>query len=305
MFCTKCGQKNNEDARFCSRCGTPVINEVHSNQQTTQPPAPVNRENHIEPVKAAGLSTGVKVAIGAVAAVIIGVIIFSTGSGSNNIVGRWEGVSVTSTFFGETIVEELQPGEAFWEVYADGTGAIIEGRGSGRENFTWRIESGRFLMTDSTGETIPIRYNISGSTLTITMDEFPDAGINSVVMTLRRVRGNGDNSSKPTNNGSTPTYAQELIGKWEGVSVDSGLGYVENLSRNELFWEFKANGEGTAIEGRFTDRFTWRTEGNSIYMTEPSSGEQMQGTYSISGSNLTINLSDGYVSYIWKFRSAN
>ena len=53
MFCTKCGQKNNEGARFCSRCGAPMINEGHSNQQTAQTPAPAQRENHIELVRAA------------------------------------------------------------------------------------------------------------------------------------------------------------------------------------------------------------------------------------------------------------
>jgi hypothetical protein len=253
---------------------------------------------------------GLCIAVGIVVVVVIIGIMSSVAGGSNNLVGKWEGISVTATFFGETRTEELSPGEAFWEINSDGTGAVIKGRGTGREEFNWHTERGRLYMTHPTGESFSVGYNISGSTLIITMDEFLVDQGQSVVMTLRRVQGsdNRDLSNPPGNGapqgrGSTPAsdFAEDLIGRWEGVSAD--IGFIDYLSPGELFWEFKPDGTGVATEGRFRDNFTWHTEGNRFYMTEPSFGVPMHGEYSISGSTLTIRVTDGVTQTVWTFRS--
>jgi len=110
--------------------------------------------------------------------------------GESRLIGRWEGVSVAATFPDESRVETLAPGEVFWEINQDGTGLVFEGMGAGGEDFTWRTEEGRLYFTYRTGETVPMDYNISGSTLTITMRALPgDGGDWSVVMTLRRASG--------------------------------------------------------------------------------------------------------------------
>ena len=82
----------------------------------------------------------------------------------------------------------MYPGEAFLELNNDGTGARIEGRGSGREDILWHTKRGRLYMTDVTGEIVPMKYKVSGSTLTITMEEFLHDVGQTVVMTLRRVK---------------------------------------------------------------------------------------------------------------------
>ena len=120
---------------------------------------------------------------------ILAVLLGATLTGCDDgLVGRWEGVSVTATYFGEKMTEYLSQGEVFWELNGDGTGAIIEGRGRGRDEFSWRVERGQLYMTYRTGETVPMSYNIFGASLTIIMEDFGVDVDQSVMMTLRRVR---------------------------------------------------------------------------------------------------------------------
>ncbi len=37
MFCSKCGQQNNDDAKFCSKCGAPLENTQPYQQPINQP----------------------------------------------------------------------------------------------------------------------------------------------------------------------------------------------------------------------------------------------------------------------------
>jgi len=135
------------------------------------------------------------------------------------------------------------------------------------------------------------------------MDESVLGEGHTVTMTLRRVRDNSGGISMPSNNDSSREYAEDLIGRWEGVSID--FGFVEEFQRGELFWVFNADGTGVATEGPFTDSFTWWTEGRNFYMTEPQLGEPMHGTYSISSSTLTLRLTDDVMPVVWVFRRAN
>jgi len=156
---------------FCPGCGYQINNTP-------------DRQDTAIPVKKKRFMT-----IGIVAAVVfIGVMVLSGGNGkSNSLVGKWEGVSVTFVNFGGTITNDLLPGEVYWEINTNGTGAVIEGKGTGRDDFIWRTDRDQLYMTYRSGETVPVSYSISGSTLTITMKEFQQRSNQTVVMTLSRI----------------------------------------------------------------------------------------------------------------------
>ena len=98
-----------------------------------------------------------------------------------SLAGRWEAVSIEWIGDGESFTEYVDAGEFSIEFFSDGNGAMVEGRDTDR--FTWSAENGRLMMTYGGWETILSDYRISGSTLTITIEE----NRGTEIMTFRRL----------------------------------------------------------------------------------------------------------------------
>jgi len=111
---------------------------------------------------------------------LLGLVFALVGCGDSDhpLVGRWEGVSLEIIFDGES--EIFDDFDDTLEFFSDGTGVTTEG---GRSfDFTWSAENGRLRMTEN-GDTEVMDYNISRSTLTMTMTDGDFTGI----VTLNRV----------------------------------------------------------------------------------------------------------------------
>ena len=96
------------------------------------------------------------------------ILLSACGDSGSSIVGRWDAISIGWVEGGETFTEDVEEGEFILEFFSDGNGAEIEG---GRtDSFTWSAENGRLMMTLGR-DTVLADYNISGSTLTIAVEE--------------------------------------------------------------------------------------------------------------------------------------
>lgn len=160
MFCTQCGAKNNNDARFCTSCGSPLVTVPHSQQDATiKMPAPVTSEPAPTLQTAAtttkGLSKAAKMWLAAgIAVVMVGMSVLGYGyfaNAGNNPVGEKLGFSHAEVVGQPT--ESHNNGKD--DTTTEGTASSAQsqegsiGTQAPNPNATTRAESGADSLTDS------------------------------------------------------------------------------------------------------------------------------------------------------------
>lgn len=160
MFCTQCGAKNNNDARFCTSCGSPLVTAPHSQQDATiKMPVPVTSEPAPTLQTAAtttkSLSKAVKMWLAAgVAVVMVGMGVLGYGyfaNAGNNPVGEKLGFSHAEVVGQPT--ESHNNGKD--DTTAEGTAGSAQsqegsiGTQAPNPNATTRAESGTDILTDA------------------------------------------------------------------------------------------------------------------------------------------------------------
>jgi hypothetical protein len=115
-----------------------------------------------------------------VAMLIVATMLFTACGGSSSLIGKWEGVSASVTFMGETETESLESGLFFIEFKDGGTGISYDHEYS--NGFTWSTDGDKLTITED-NETDIFTYKVSGSTLTLTIDY----GSATSIITLKKV----------------------------------------------------------------------------------------------------------------------
>ena len=153
MYCINCGNKNDEDAKFCLDCGTQVQRVAQTGGQTP------NYYPAVSPKPKPEKAIIITACIVAVVAIVVAIVIATRGS---SLVGRWYHIGYTD--YG--VFEEAQGNRLdFVEFFSNGNfiaGSIRDGNERIDEDGSWET-SGNRLFIRTNWSTDSVQFRIRGS----------------------------------------------------------------------------------------------------------------------------------------------